>query len=101
MKKTTFLLCIVCFMSCKKTLMIVMGVKQPKIENNESIMKFLVRADVQSADVYYVDSSASYNFWADSSMVDRLIDLRIYNGKGEMLKKLERGQCTAIYTDGI
>jgi hypothetical protein len=78
-----------------------MGVKQPKIENNESIKAFLTKAGALGNDVYHVDSVASYNFWSDQSMVSRLIDLRIYNSKGEMLKKLEQGQCTAVYTDQI
>jgi hypothetical protein len=101
MKKTIFLLCIVLLTSCRRTVMIMMGVHQPRIESDNSIVKFLGKANVSTDEIYHVDSVMSYNFWKDSAILGRIPDLKIYNSKGELLKRLEKNQCSGIYTDEI
>lgn len=78
-----------------------MGIRQPRIESNESIAKFLAKAGIKSDKVFHVDSAFSYSFWMDVSRAGRPIDLKIYNGKGFLLKKFEQDQCSGIYSDQI
>ncbi|MEP7264301.1 MAG: hypothetical protein ABI772_07385 [Bacteroidota bacterium] len=101
--KKLILLCItaITLTSCKKTLLIVAGVRQPRIESDKSITRFLEKAGVSSNDVYHVDSSSSYTFWQDSTIVGRMPDLLIFNGKGELLRRLGKDECTGVYTDQL
>jgi hypothetical protein len=101
MKKTILLLSVVLLTSCKRVLMTAYGIRQPKIESNESITRFLKKANIETAEIYHVDSANSYSFWNNIENINQPIDLKIFNGKGELLKKLEQNQCTGIYSDQI
>ena len=94
-KSSSLFLIAICssFISCKPILKVLMGVKQPRIESNASIMSFVKRNGIQSDQVFYIDSTASWTFWKQHKM-ENLSDLIIFNHKGELLSNLPKSVCT-------
>lgn len=102
MKKTILMLLLIAMtLSCKRVLMVVMKIRQPRIESMESINSFLIKGGITSNEVYYVDSTVSYTFWYDPSVVERLPDMKIYNSNGDLIRKLGKQECSKVYGDQI
>jgi hypothetical protein len=95
--KLTTLMCLVLLTSCKKTMQIAMGLKQPRIENNKSILAFLDRVEIKSTDVYFVDSVSSYEFWLDSTRFERIPGIEVYNSQGELIQRMAYEECSGVF----
>jgi hypothetical protein len=89
MKKYLFLIFFTAFLTsgCKNIAYWIAGVKQPKIENKQSIQKFLLKIHQDTTDTYAIDSNlynilskqAFKNGWKPSF---RPIQIRAYNSEG-------------------
>lgn len=86
------------FTSCRKLMRISYGMKQPKIESNASINEYLQKINIVTENVFYIDSAYSYGFWKDTTRFMNLPDVEIYNGNGELIKRLGRDECSGVFS---
>ena len=86
--------------SCKLLVRIITGVRQPKIESSASVISFVKKNGINSDQIFYIDSAASWKFW-ELHQMENILDVRIYDSKGRLLKYLPQAQCSGTVAKNL